>query len=152
MINFYKDALQFESKYLVVLKILYFSALHYFIYKFVFINANVINTFEDEIISLASSYSFFTTLNFIAEPLIPGNYGVGLTSGPLSAVGGVAGWSLSKSFIISRISNFYYVVLLHVLFSYLLSKYFKQNFNNLILLSTIQVTLIPWWIGALYGM
>ncbi|MDB3866596.1 hypothetical protein N9309_02445 [Acidimicrobiia bacterium] len=152
MINFYKDALQFKSKYLVVLKILYFSALNYFVYKFVFINANVINTFEDEIISLASSYSFFTTLNFIAEPLIPGNYGVGLTSGPLSAVGGVAGWSLSKSFIISRISNFYYVVLLQVIFSYLLSKYFKLNFNNLILLSTVQVTLVPWWIGALYGM
>jgi hypothetical protein len=54
MINFYKDSLQFNSKYLLVLKILYFSVLNYFIYKFVFIKANVINTFEDEIISSTS--------------------------------------------------------------------------------------------------
>jgi hypothetical protein len=152
MINFYKDALQINGKYLLVLKILYFSVLNYFIYQFVFINANVINTFEDEIISLASSYSFFTTLNFVAEPLIPGNYGAGLTSGPLSAVGGVAGWGLSKNFVISRISNFYYVVLLQIIFSYLLSKYFKLSLNNLILFVTVQVTLVPWWIGALYGL
>ena len=76
---------------------------------------------------------FFTSLNFDARPLIPKNYGVGLTSGPLSAIGGVLGWGLSKSFLVARVSNFYYVFLLQIIFSYFLAKQYKLNLKNLII-------------------
>ena len=135
-----------------LLKVSIFLILNFFIFRYVYNNAVVMNTFEDEINSLASNFNFFTTLNFDARPLIPLNYGVGLTSGPLSAIGGVIGWGISKNILIARISNFYYVYFLQVLFSYFIAKKFKLNIYNLVLFSGVQILLVPWWIGSLYSM
>ena len=152
MINFYSFTEEdINKKILLALKIAFFSILNLMVFNFVYTNANILNTFEDEIISLASNYNFFTSLNFDARPLIPKNYGVGLTSGPLSAIGGVLGWGLSKSFLVARVSNFYYVFLLQIIFSYFLAKQYKLNLKNLIIFSSIQILLVPWWIGSLYS-
>ena len=147
MINFINT----NKKTLYLFDIIYFLIVNYLVFILVKETAISLRTFDDEINSLASNYNFFTTLNFDARPLIPGNYGTGLTSGPLSAVGGVIGWGLTKSILVSRISNFYYIVILQLLFSYLLKKHYSFNFNKLIMFSIIQITLIPWWLGSLYS-
>tara|TARA_A100001011_G_scaffold336248_1_gene365664 strand:- start:3160 stop:4566 length:1407 start_codon:yes stop_codon:yes gene_type:complete len=152
MINFYssinKDLNQKTTK---LIQVLLFSVVNVLIFNLIFSNANTMNSFEDEIISLASHYNFFTSLNFDAEPLIPYNFGVGLTSGPLSAIGGVLGWGLTKNFVVARISNFYYVCLLQIIFSIFIAKEYKLEFKNLVIFSTIQITLVPWWFGSLYS-
>jgi hypothetical protein len=152
MINFYssinKDLNQKTTK---LIQVLLFSVVNVLIFNLIFSNANTMNSFEDEIISLASHYNFFTSLNFDAEPLIPYNFGVGLTSGPLSAIGGVLGWGLTKNFVVARISNFYYVCLLQIIFSIFIAKEYKLEFKNLLIYSTIQITLVPWWFGSLYS-
>mgnify|MGYP000558984361 FL=1 len=134
MINFFSTTEKdIERNFLLIIKVTFFLVLNFLVFYLVYSNANILNTFEDEIISLASNYNFFTSLNFDARPLIPVNYGVGLTSGPLSAIGGVIGWGLSKSFIVARISNFYYVFLLQVIFSYFLAKQYKLDLKKLML-------------------
>ena len=152
MINFFSTTEKdIERNFLLIIKVTFFLVLNFLVFYLVYSNANILNTFEDEIISLASNYNFFTSLNFDARPLIPVNYGVGLTSGPLSAIGGVIGWGLSKSFIVARISNFYYVFLLQVIFSYFLAKQYKLDLKKFIIFSSIQILLVPWWIGSLYS-
>ena len=152
MINFYSNiSNDLSQKTVKVSQFIFFVITNIFVFNLVLGNANTMNSFEDEINSLASNYNFFTSLNFDAEPLIPFNYGVGLTSGPLSAIGGVIGWAVSKNFVIARVSNFYYVCILQILFSIFIAKEFKLNSRNLIIFTTLQITLVPWWIGSLYS-
>ena len=75
---------------------------------YVFETSKFLGSFYDEIVSLMSNYSFFTGLDFDASYAkdISGNYSAKLSSGPISAVGSVLGWIMSKSLLISRISNF----------------------------------------------
>ena len=82
MINFYSNIFNdLSQKTVKVSQFIFFVITNIFVFNLVLGNANTMNSFEDEINSLASNYNFFTSLNFDAEPLIPFNYGVGLTSG-----------------------------------------------------------------------
>ena len=70
---------------------------NFFLFHYVQAKASKIPRFIDEYISLASNFNFFTTLDFNAGDFIGGSYSVLLTSGPISAVGGVIGWSITNN-------------------------------------------------------
>jgi len=105
---------------------------------------------EDELISLTSSSNFFKNLNFLPSNSY-GNYSYGLTSGILAAVGGVIGWNISQSFVVSRVANFLYICLLQI---FMVIYIFKDNkkFNSGIVFffSFISILLVPWWFSTLY--
>ena len=77
----------------------------------------MLESFIDEYLVLASNSNFFTTLDFNAGSFVGGSYSTYLTSGPLSSVGGVILWELSNNFRLSRIGNFYWVILLQIFLS-----------------------------------
>ena len=75
-----------------ILKI--FISIQLLLVFFLFLNiSNKLNLFIDEYISLASNTSFFKNLDFNGGTKTGGSYSVMLTSGPLSAVGSVIGWT-----------------------------------------------------------
>jgi hypothetical protein len=125
---------------------------HFFIFDYIRSKSVRVTSFIDEYVVLASNVNFFKSLDFNAGDFIGGSYSVLLTSGPISAIGSVISWNITNNFILGRIANFYFLILLQVLF---LIAVFKKNkldsklilgFNGLILLS------IPWWQGALYSL
>ena len=84
----------------------------------VFRTATFLGPFVDEIVSLTTSYSFFTSLNFDAsnlDPVFEGNFKGSLSTGPFSALGSAVGWFVSKDLFVSkfltlfgsRFTNFY---------------------------------------------
>ena len=81
---------------------------NYIIFDFVKVKSLKIENFIDEYISLSSNFNFYRNFDFNAGDFIGGSYSIYLTSGPLSAVGAVFGWSIFESFTFSRISNFYW--------------------------------------------
>ena len=125
---------------------------NYVIFDFVKIKSLKIENFIDEYISLSSNFNFYKNFDFNAGDFIGGSYSIYLTSGPLSAVGGVFGWSISESFTLSRISNFYWILLLQVIFSYFILKIYKLDIQVLTILNFVIILLIPWWQGALYSL
>ena len=125
---------------------------NYVIFNFVKIKSLKLENFIDEYISLSSNFNFYKNFNFNAGDFIGGSYSIYLTSGPLSAVGGVFGWSIFESFSLSRISNFYWVLLLQVIFSYFISKIYNLDFQVLTIFNIVIILLIPWWQGALYSL
>jgi len=105
---------------------------------------------EDELISLTSSVNFFKTLNFMPSTSY-GNYSYGLTSGILSAIGGVVGWNLTQSFVFTRIFNFVYICLLQFLMTvYIFKNNKKFNLCYLIFFSVVLILLVPWWFSTMY--
>ena len=125
---------------------------NYVIFNFVKIKSLKLENFIDEYISLSSNFNFYKNFDFNAGDFIGGSYSIYLTSGPLSAVGGVFGWSIFESFSLSRISNFYWVLLLQVIFSYFISKIYNLDFQVLTIFNIVIILLIPWWQGALYSL
>ena len=123
---------------------------NYFLFDYVRTKAVRIPRFLDEYISLASNYNFFTTLNFNGGEFIGGNYSIYLTSGPVSAIGGVLGWSLTSKLIIARISNFYWLLLLQLILSVIIFRTLKKDLNFILFMSGLSLILIPWWQGSLY--
>ncbi len=123
---------------------------HFFIFNYVKSKASSIPAFIDEYVVLASSVNFFKNLDFNAE-ILGGSYSVYLTSGPISAIGSVISWNLSSNFIISRISNFYWLFILQTILSYLVVRFYKLNFYPVLFFNGLILLLIPWWIGALYS-
>ena len=125
---------------------------HFFIFDYIRTKSVRIDSFIDEYVVLASNVNFFKNFDFNAGDFVGGSYSVLLTSGPISAIGSVISWNITNNFILGRISNFYFLILLHVLFSIAVFKKHKLDFklilgfNGLILLS------IPWWQGALYSL
>ena len=99
---------------------------------------------------MSSSVNFFKNLDFNAE-ILGGSYSVYLTSGPISAIGSVISWNLSSNFIISRISNFYWLFILQTILSYLVVRFYKLNFYPVLFFNGLILLLIPWWIGTLYS-
>ncbi len=136
------------QKNVIVLCALFFQ--HFFIFNYVKSKASSIPTFIDEYVVLASSVNFFKNLDFNAE-ILGGSYSVYLTSGPISAIGSVISWNLSSNFIISRISNFYWIFILQTILSYLVVRFYKLNFYPILFFNGLILLLIPWWIGALYS-
>ena len=125
---------------------------NYVIFNYVKIKSFTIENFIDEYISLSSNVNFYRNFDFNAGDFIGGSYSIYLTSGPLSAVGGVLGWSIFESFTFSRISNFYWILLLQIIFSYFILKIYKLDIQVLTLLNIVIILLIPWWQGALYSL
>ena len=125
---------------------------NYVIFNYVKLKSFKIENFIDEYISLSSNVNFYRNFDFNAGDFIGGSYSIYLTSGPLSAVGGVLGWSIFESFTFSRISNFYWILLLQIIFSYFILKIYKLDIQVLTLLNIVIILLIPWWQGALYSL
>ncbi len=125
---------------------------NYVIFNYVKLKSFTIENFIDEYISLSSNVNFYRNFDFNAGDFIGGSYSINLTSGPLSAVGGVLGWSIFESFTFSRISNFYWILLLQIIFSYFILKIYKLDIQVLTLLNIVIILLIPWWQGALYSL
>ena len=127
-----------------------FLTQHFFLFNYVKAKAVSIPPFIDEYVSLTSNVNFFKTLDFNAG-ILGGSYNVYLTSGPVSAVGGVISWILTSNFYIARISNFYWILILQFLLSLLIYKEYKQNLAYKLMFNGIFIVLIPWWLGSLYS-
>ena len=123
---------------------------NYFIFDYVRTKAVRIPNFIDEYISLVSNLGFFNNLDFNAGSFIGGSYSVLLTSGPISAIGGVIGWNLTSKLAIARISNFYWILFLQLLLSLIISRKYKSEFKFLFFMNSFLLILIPWWQGSLY--
>ena len=123
---------------------------NFFLFHYVQAKASQIPRFIDEYISLASNFNFFTTLDFNAGDFIGGSYSVFLTSGPISAVGGVIGWSITNNLIAARLSNFYWLLLLQAALLVVISKSKNKDLFFLAIGSNLFIVLVPWWQGSLY--
>lgn len=132
--------------------ILFLILQNFFIYDYVKTKSITIPNFIDEYISLTSNVNFYNNLDFSAGDFIGGSYSIFLTSGPISTIGGVIGWNLSNSFIIARVSNYYWLVALQLLFSLILLRAYKVKKEFLVGLSFLFILLIPWWQGGLYSL
>ncbi|MDC3241961.1 hypothetical protein OAU06_03490 [Acidimicrobiia bacterium] len=143
--SFFKEKKIYQS-WLIAL----FIVQIFFLFDYVRTKASRIPRFTDEYISLASNFNFFTTLDFNAGEFIGGSYSEFLTSGPISAIGGVVGWMASNNLTVARIANFYWLVLLQITLLFFISKSIKKDFLFLLVLSNLVLILIPWWQGSLY--
>ena len=123
---------------------------NFFLFHYVQAKASKIPRFIDEYISLASNFNFFTTLDFNAGDFIGGSYSVLLTSGPISAVGGVVGWSITNNLIAARLSNFYWLLFLQAALLVVISKSKSKDLFFLAIGSNLFIVLVPWWQGSLY--
>ena len=130
----------------------FISIQHFFIFDYVRTKSVRIPSFIDEYISLTSNVNFFKNFDFNAGEFLGGSYSVYLTSGPISAIGSVISWNLSSNFIISRISNYYWLVLLQLFFSIIVFKIYKDNYKMPIIFNGLIILLIPWWQGSLYSL
>jgi hypothetical protein len=131
---------------------LLFGVQNIFIFNYVRNKSLGLKVFVDEYIVLTSNVEFFKNLNFTAGGDWGGSYSIYLTSGPISALGSVIGWNMTSNFTIARVSNFYWIYLLHTVFLLVLSR--KYNFYSwkLYFLGNFTILLIPWWIGSLYSL
>ena len=133
-----------KNKINFLIFIIYVSTLFLIIQK-----SNSLPTFVDEIVAIGSTFNILSTLDFNAAPLLDGSFSVGLTTGPLSSIGGVVGWLFTKDLLYSRIFNFFYVLFfLIIIFNLLDDKKLKLNVQ---ILMPFLITLIPWWYGVLYS-
>ena len=132
------------------LLILCFLIQNYFLFDYVRSKAVRIPSFIDEYISLTSNVNFYKNLDFNAGDFIGGSYSVFLTSGPVSAIGGVIGWNISSKLIIARISNFYWILFLQILLSFIIVRIYKSDYRFFIFMNSLFIILVPWWQGSLY--
>ena len=122
-----------------------------FLFDYVRTKSSMLESFIDEYLVLASNSNFFTTLDFNAGSFVGGSYSTYLTSGPLSSVGGVILWELSNNFRLSRIGNFYWVILLQIFLSIYFFKVHKVGIRFITIANIFIISLIPWWQGSLYS-
>jgi len=127
-----------------------FLTQHFFLFSYVKAKAVSIPPFIDEYVSLTSNVNFFKALDFNAG-ILGGSYNVYLTSGPVSAIGGVISWILTNNFYFTRISNFYWILILQFFLSLLLNNEQKQNLAFKLMFNGVFIVLIPWWLGSLYS-
>lgn len=139
-----------NSKLQSFLFVVFLLIQNYFIFNYVKNKSFKIPMFIDEYISLASNISFFTKLDFNAGSFVGGSFSVLLTSGPISALGGVLGWQATHDFIFARVANYYWIILIQLVFSLIILKSYKLNFKFLISVTGLFITLVPWWQGSLY--
>ena len=122
------------------------------LYDYVKTKSLRIPSFIDEYITLTSHVNFFKSLDFDAGLWLGGNYSVGITTGPIAAIGSVIGWNLTNSLSFARVSNFFWIFLIQTIFVYVLIKAYKIKKTSFLFLSTSFVLiLIPWWQGSLYS-
>ena len=136
-----------KNKTYLIIYSLQIGVLFYLFY----LTSKTLKPFVDEYISLTSNIGFFTSLNFDAGIGNGGSYGVELTSGPLSAVGGVLGLLIFQDLITARFLNFVWVFLLQTGLVFFIKKYYEINLKILVLFSSLAFMLIPWYFGVLYS-
>lgn len=123
----------------------------FFLLILFYISANKLGVFEDEYLALTSNSGFFTSLDFNGGIKAGGSYSVALTSGPVSSLGGVIGWLVSKNLLVARLSNFIWSLLLNFALITYAKKYVKFDYGNLLIFSTFCILLVPWYYGVLYS-
>ena len=89
-------------------------------------------------------------MDFNAGDFIGGSYSILLTSGPISAVGGVIGWSITNNLVAARLSNFYWLLFLQAALLVFISKSKNKDLLFLAIGSNLFIVLVPWWQGSLY--
>ena len=136
-----------KNKTFIFVYLFQISVLFYLFY----ITSKTLKPFADEYVSLTSNLGFFTSLDFDAGIDHGGSYGVELTSGPISAIGGVLGLTIFKDLITARFLNFIWVFLLQSSLVFLIKKYYDINLKVLLILSSLTFMLIPWYFGVLYS-
>lgn len=121
--------------------------------SFVFYRSSTtLSIFIDEYLSLASNVNFFTSLDFNAGERAGGSYSVVLTSGPLSSLGSVIGWSFTNNLVFARFFNFLWGLILHISFSKILSAHYDINRNLFLIFSSFSLLILPWYFGLLYSL
>ena len=66
-------------------------------------------------------------------------------------MGGVILWELSNNFRLSRIGNFYWIILLQIFLSIYCFKVHEEGIRFIALSNVFIISLIPWWQGSLYS-
>ncbi len=135
-----------NKTYLVIYSIQVLTLFYLF-----YLTSKTLKPFADEYVSLTSNLGFFTNLDFDAGIDNGGSYGVELTSGPISAVGGVLGLIFFQDLITARFLNFVWVFILQTGLVFLVKKYYEINLKILLLFSSLTFILIPWYFGVLYS-
>lgn len=136
-----------NNKTFLVIYSLQIAALFYLFY----LTSKTLEPFLDEYVSLTANLGFFTNLDFNVEINNGGSYGVALTSGPISALGGVLGLIIFQDLMTARFLNFVWVFILQTGLVFLVKKYYEINFKILLLFSSLTFMLIPWYYGVLYS-
>jgi hypothetical protein len=140
-----------NKRFVFLIASFYLLTSYFFLYDYVRSKSLRIPNFIDEYITLTSNVNFFNNLNFNAGDFIGGNYSVQITSGPLSAIGGVVAWNITDKIIVTRMASFLWIYLLQLFFIYLIYKAYKVDIIFLFLVSGLALVLIPWWQGSLYS-
>ena len=140
----------------LLLKILSYFSLSLFVIS-THLRTKTLKPWSDEIVSLVSNLNFYySNFNFIGpngsqyfKSYIPG-----LTAGPISAIGGIVGWTFSENIYILRFSNLIYLIIISTGFSFFVFKTFNIDLkNNFLLLNTLLIftlTNTSWWYSVLY--
>lgn len=147
-IIYHADEKQLTSKILLIVNL-------FFIFIYVYRTSQYLGSFIDEVVSLTSNYNFFTKLNYDASNLVDdflGNYAANLSSGPLSAVGSVIGWGVSKNLLFARLSNFIWLYSLLILFWIYTSKNYDIEKFTFLVYCSLALVIHPWWYGTLYSL
>lgn len=133
---------------------IFFYILYQIIISYNYVKNKSLNLkpFIDEYVSLASNYHLFTDLNFSAGGFLGGSFSVYLTSGPLSALGSVLGWSFTNNFYYARIVNYFWIIFLIFSSILYLSKTFNLSKKYYPIFLVFISFLIPWWQGYLYSL
>jgi hypothetical protein len=67
-------------------------------------------------------------------------------------VGAVIGWIFTQNFIATRISNYFWIVIINLVLLLIISKHKKLNYKYSLLFTLSMFFLVPWWQGMLYGL
>ena len=122
------------------------------IFEYVKNKAINLRPFIDEYVSLSSNYHIFKELDFSAGGFLGDTFSVYLTSGPISAIGSIFGWSLFKNIYISRISNYFWIVFLLFIYFFIIKNKYKLKQNYFIFFIFQLILLVPWWQGGIYSL
>lgn len=153
-LSFYKqlDYLSYKKNINLVLFLILLFVEIFVVLKYSINKSASLRPFIDEYVSLTSSYYFFTDLDFTAGGFLGGAHSKYLTSGPISSVGAVIGWIFTQNFIATRISNYFWIVIINLVLLLIISKHKKLNYKYSLLFTLSMFFLVPWWQGMLYGL
>jgi len=153
-LSFFKqlDYLSYKKNINLVLFLILLFVEIFVVLKYSINKSASLRPFIDEYVSLTSSYYFFTDLDFTAGGFLGGAHSKYLTSGPISSVGAVIGWIFTQNFIATRISNYFWIVIINLVSLLIISKHKKLNYKYSLLFTLSMFFLVPWWQGMLYGL
>ena len=154
-IKFYVSRLNNQKFLNIFINIIFLTFLIFeifIVFKYVLNKSISLNPFIDEYVSITSNYNFLTKLDFNSGGFLGGSHSKYLTSGPISALGSAIGWLISKDIYISRIFNYFWIVILNLFLLTFVAKKRSISFRYTLLFSLTMFLLIPWWQGALYSL